>query len=137
MIDLSKVTVLSLDWSQFPILHPFSSGCLIDLFQQASNIRSLTVHRVAEIMIRELAENDISSMIIQYVDPSKLRHLDIPFVDIDQFQRLLNRFTNLFSIRFRPIIVGIYLEKISAYVKTLLPGCSISYGSSSVLIWMD
>ena len=88
-------------------------------------------------MSRALADKNLHTMIIRYVDSPELRHLTVPVVDIDQIQRLLNEFRNLYSIQFLLWAKAISSVEITACVKTLMPRCLISRDSSSVSIWLD
>ena len=138
MIDLSRVTKLRLRWRfNRTQPNPIRNGCLIDLFKQAPNIHSLTVDPTADQMIRSISGKDIHSTIMRYVHPSKLRYLEIPVLDIDQVQRLLNQFRNLSSIQFLLWIQSVSSRVISNYVETFMPDCSISSDSSSVRVWMS
>ena len=111
--------------------------CLINLLEQASNIHSLTVDPTIDIMTRTIDGENIQSMIIRYVNRSKLRHLAIRVVHIDQVQMLLDQLRNVSSLRFLFGIESIRSEEIIEHATTLMPACSISHDCSSVSIWMD
>lgn len=137
MIDFSTVTTISLNCNHLPTSNATRCDCFIDLFQNATNLHSLTVHSFAEMVIRTVAGRDIYSLMIQYIDPLKLRHLRIPHVDIDLLRRLLNHFRNLFTICLFSKYPMHYLEEINEYVTALMPKCTISYDSEWIAIWMD
>ena len=137
MIDLSGVTKLSLNWNHSTTSNPIRSDCLIDLFKRTPDVQSLAVDPIVDDMILSDAEKNFHSMIIRYVDPSKLRYLQIPITDIDQIQRLLNQFRNLHGIRLLQRFGLISIEEMIAYLRALMPGCSIWRDGSSVSFWMD
>ena len=137
MVDLSKVTTLSLHWHYIRPCNPISSDCLIDLFQQASNIHSLRFDPSADMKTRTADGRDIYSIIIRYVNRSKLRHLEMRIVDIGQVKTLLETFRNLFSVRFLFKDGSITFDETLRYVKTLMPSCLTVYNQLSLSIWMD
>lgn len=137
VIDLFKVTKLSLDSGYHCRLDRIRYDRLIDLFKQTPNIHSFTLDPSQLIVSQRLSVDDIYSAFIPYLDRSKLRHGDILVVDLRQVQMLLETFKNLISIRFRLGTDWISFEELSAYVKTLMSRCSTSHDFSSVSIGMD
>lgn len=137
MVDLSKVTTLSLDSHSIRPCNPISSDCLVDLLQQASNIHALRFDPSADMETRTADGRDIYSIIIRYVKRSKLRHLKMRIVGIDQVKTLLETFRNLLSVRFLLKDGSITFEETLLYMKTLMPGCLTLYNHFSLSIWMD
>ena len=100
VIDFSKVIKLFL-CSVYPRrFNRIKSHYLIELLQQTLRIYSLTFDPSGSILLVRQPIEDIHSGIIQCVDRSKLRHLDILVPDISRVEVLLERFLNLYSIRF-------------------------------------
>ena len=137
VIDLSKVKKLIryLGYPRHIISIRYDQ--LIDLLQQTPNLHSLTLDPSGSILLVRQPIEDVYSVIIHYVDRSKLRHLDIFVINIHQVQTLLERFINLCAVRFRFQSELISSEEISDYLMTLMPDCSIWQDSYSVSIWMD
>lgn len=137
VVDLAKVTKLSLYLAISSSLTPLSSGCLVGLLEQTGNIHSLVVYGESMIERDTLCVEEICSTIIRHVDRSKLRHLEIPVSSLNQVQMLFDRFRDLFSIRFFPRIGSISSEQIIVFVKALMPACSIVKEDSVVSIWIE
>lgn len=136
LIDLAKVTKISLYLDMSTSLTPMNSDCIIDLLKQTGNIHSLAIHRSSLLTRDPLSIEEIYSIIICYVHQSKLRHLAVPVRNLNQVQMLLDRFRCFFSIRFCYVNESLTPEQISAFVKTLMLGCSILEDYPVVSIWL-
>ena len=77
-----------------------------------------------------------TSIIIRYVDRSKLRHLEVPICDLNHVQMLFNRFRNLHSIQFRFNPESLSAEQLIDFMKVLMPACSTGYDCPAVAIWI-
>ena len=135
MIDLSKVKKLRISHNARQ-MDPVSYGHLISLFKEAFNIHSLTFDSLDLCVLDIQPTDDICSAIIQYVNLARLQYLEISVTNMDQVQMLLERFKNLFSIKFI-FLPWVDCGKLIAYAKALMPGCSVSQEHFAVSIWMD
>lgn len=100
IVDLSKVTKLAMHYDDTCRWLRTPSSYCIDLLKQTPNISSLTIHGEVLRGIDLFYSGDACSAIIHHVDPSKLRHLDIPVRDVESAEMLLERFIDLISVRF-------------------------------------
>jgi hypothetical protein len=130
------VTTLSLSLDTSTSLTPLNSGCMIDLLKQTRNIQSLTNRRSSLNGRNLLSIEEIHSALIRHTDRSQLRHLAIFICDLNHVQTLLDRFRDLFSIRFLFDTELLTSEHISVFVKTLMPDCSICKHYSIVSVWI-
>ena len=136
VVDLGKVTKLSLFLDVATSLTLWNSGCIIDLLKQTDNIQSLVVHGGSFLERDPFSAEEIYSVIIRHVERSKLRHLKVPICNLNHFQRLFDRFRDLFSIGFFPVIGSITSEEIIAHIKAVIPGCSVLEDYPVVSIWI-
>ena len=135
VIDLAKVTKLSLDfnWRLLSAVKVWNDT--IYLLGQTPNIRSLTVDWIFW-PEKDLSDShDLVSTIIRYVDPSKLRHLVIPIRHVDEAIILLETFTELISVNFS-FSEQIFVQQLTSHLSTLWYGCGITRGSRLLIIWL-
>jgi hypothetical protein len=100
-------------------------------------MHSLMVEPMDDDIKCESYVEEIHVTIIRYINSAKLRHLKIFIRDMDEVKMLLDKSRNLFSIQFSLWNQSVSSEEITAYVKTLMPGCLISCDNCPVSIWMD
>lgn len=135
-VDLVKVTKLSLYSDIATSLTLWNSSCITNLLKQTDNIQSLAVHGGSFLERDPLSAEEICSTLIRHADRSKLRHLKAPIFNLNHLRRLFNRFRDLFSIGFFPVIGSITSEEIIAHVKALIPGGSALKDYPIVSIWI-
>ena len=118
---------------------PKRNAYLINFLEQTCNIHSLTLNANEDFLLSTAFSEDVYSTIIQYVNRSKLRHLNIAIENMHPVKMVLETLVckNLFSIEFRFGSGSVRPEEITAYARTLMPCCSMSYNDESVSIWMD
>jgi hypothetical protein len=131
------VTKLSLNLCYSTSLDRIRYDRLIDMLKQTSNLQPLTMYSRSAFKEGSLFVQTVCSTIIDRLDQSKLRHLNIPIFHLDQLKVLLKRFTNLFNLTLCVSIESKNYPEIIDYVKTLMNGYSIVNESRSVLICLD
>ena len=108
---------------------------MVDLFKQTSNILSLTLDSKIWTDDDLLTYEYLCFAIIDYINPSKLRHLNIPVRRTDQTRKLLETFTQLTSVTFS-FSDQMLSEQILLLLSKLWRGCRISKDHSSLSIWL-
>ena len=136
VLDLKKLTKLTLELTMSTSFTPLELNCIIDLLEQASSIHSFSVY--GEPFNTRLSSNieQINSIIIRHVNGSKLRQLQVPVCNVNQIQMLLNRFRNLCSIQLVSYTESLTCDKLIAFVKASMPGCSTLSDSGVASIWL-
>jgi hypothetical protein len=104
---------------------PESFSSNLDLLKETSNNQSLTVSGESAIQEDPSSVEEICSIIIPHVDQSKLRHLEALVYNFNQMKRISDRFQDLLSIQFFCQNKSLKSEKIIAFVKTMVPECSV------------
>jgi hypothetical protein len=135
IVNLSKVTKLSLVLHERHQLSSTTSSTCIDLLQRTRNVHWLTFISQS-INGDSVYSKDLYSAILRYVDQSKLRHPEIPVENIHQVQMLLKTFQGLLSVRFYLWGTSLTARKIIEHVETVRPGCSITEWYTWVSIWL-
>jgi hypothetical protein len=137
VLDLTKVTTLSLDLAVCTVLTPSELSCIIHLFEQTCSLHSLAV--IGESFIKRQPSNveQINSIISRYVNGSKFRQLKVPVCKFHHVQTLLNRFRHLISVQFRFNTDLLTCDELIAFVKASIPDCSILNLACTVSIWID
>ena len=136
VLDLKKLTKLTLELGMSTAFTPLELNCIIDLLEQASSIHSLSVYGESFHASQSSNIEQINSIIIRHVNGSKLRQLQVPVCDLNQVQMLLNRFRNLCSIQLVSYTESLTCDKLIAFVKASMPGCSTLSDSGVASIWL-
>lgn len=138
LVDLSRVTKLWLGLCFRTDLDAIRFDYLIDLLQQTPNLLSLTFEWRAQFEEDRFFAQEICSVIIRRFNRSTLRHLNISIFNLDQLKMLLDRMTNLLSLKVCLSMKSPTSAEIIDFVnKLLMNECSILEDSDSVSIWMD
>ena len=137
VVDLYQVTKLTMILDHPIAPDRITYHRLIALLKQTSNLQSLIICWISNDNQRRFFAAEICSTIIPHANRSKLRHLGVPCFSLDEVKTILERFTDLFSIRLDLSCVSSTSAQIIEYVKTLMPDCSILEESKSVSIWMN
>ena len=136
-LDLSNVLKLSLSLSWLCPDDTVILDGLKSLLRQTPNIQSLGfAGRLIRDIDQRLAEN-IRRVVVAYVNPSKLRHLQIPICCIDDITMLLKHFTDLLSIKFDKRGIRVEYNVLVKYLKKLPSGYLIDEDSSPMFIKID
>ena len=136
VLDLKKLTKLTLELTMSTSFTPSELNCIIDLLEQASNIHSLSVYGGSFDARQSSNIEQIHSVIIHHVNGSKLRQLQVSVCNVHQVQKLLNRFRNLYRIRFNVDAELLPVAEIIASIKASMPDCSTLTDSDFVSIWL-
>ena len=118
------------------VFTPLELNCIIDLLEQASSIHSFSVYGESFNARQSSNIEQMNSIIIRHVNGSKLRQLQVPVCNVTQVQMLLNRFRSLCSIQFVSFTQSLTCDKLIAYVKASMPGCSTLSDSGVASIWL-
>ena len=134
--DLSLLNVRKLSLSSSYIC-PANKVILDDLkflLRQTPNIHSL---EFCERLIRNIDQpliGQICLAVVRYVDPSKLRHLTTPVINLTHVEQLLNGFEGLLSIKFDKCGTWMESDEIVKHLMRLTSNYSIEQDDSSFSI---
>jgi hypothetical protein len=136
-LDLSNVLKLSLSLSFVcPDDKVIFTG-LKSLFRQTPNMHSLEFSgRLIRDIDQLLAEN-IRLAVVGYVNPSNLRHLQVPICDTDDITILLKQFRDLRSIKFDRRGIRVEFRELAKYLRKLPTDYSIDEDSFPMFIKID
>ena len=137
VVDLSKVTKLSMYSCYLPSLDRITSDRLIDLLKQTPNLQSLTIDWRSNGKDDPFVVEKVGFRIIGFLDPSKFRHLNIPIFNLGQIKMILDRFANIFSLTLCLSTGSISAAEIFDYFRTSWPDCSMVKDQDSISIWLD
>ena len=133
-VNLLNARKLSLSLSCMCPANKVILNGLRSLLRKTPNIHSLEFcERLTRDMDQRLIEQ-IGLLVVRYVDPSKLRHLTIPVVDLTHVEQLLNGFEDLLSIKFDIHGTQMDYDVIVKHLRTSTSDYSIEQDDSSFFI---
>ena len=135
-LDLSEVTKLSLSLSLILPEDEMMFAGLKSLFRQTPNIHTLEFSGRLFVQIDKEPVVQICLAVIDYVDPSKLRHLTIPVIGVHDVRKLLKLFRDLSIVKFD--LRGLWTEygEIVKYLRILTKDYSIKEDDSAMFVEM-